>query len=284
MTVKEAILMIGSELKPQYPDQEIESICDIIFGHLMNFKKFDKYLQPDATIPDHIKTQIYNIIQQLKQNKPIQYILGIADFYELTFEVNSSVLIPRPETEELVYMILNDHRNATPRIIDIGTGSGCIAIALSKFWPNSTVCAVDISEAALDIARKNSERNKANVEFQKIDILSVNIPEFELFDIVVSNPPYITTAQKKVIDANVLDYEPHLALFVPEDDPLIFYKAIARFSQKMLKKTGTLYFEINEDLPEETASAIETFGFSTELKKDIHDKYRLLKAKPYDHG
>ena len=275
--------MIGYELSQLYPAHETDSICDIIFKHLMNFKKFDRYLQPDAAIPDQLKTQIYDIIQQLKQNKPIQYILGMADFYGLTFEVNSAVLIPRPETEELVYWIIHDYQKATPRIVDIGTGSGCIAIALAKSLPGATICAVDISEDALDVACKNAGRNKVEVEFHKLDILLENIPDFGRFDIVVSNPPYITTAQKEQIEPNVLDYEPHLALFVPENDPLVFYKAIGRFAQKMLKKNGTLYFEINEALPEETAAAIEPLGFTAELKKDIQNKYRLLKAKRYDN-
>ena len=279
MTVQEASILIRYELQYLYAVQEIDSITDIIFKHLFNFKKFDIYLQANNVIPDNIEPQIYNIIKQLKSDKPIQYILGVSDFYGLTFFVDASVLIPRAETEELVQWIFNNYRNASPRIIDIGTGSGCIAIALAKLLPGAKVYAADISEAALEIARKNALYNNVQVELHKLDILLHNTPDWELFDVIVSNPPYVTMAQKQQVDANVVDYEPHLALFVPENDPMVFYKAIGRFAEKTLKKNGSMYFEINEDLPNETASCIEQSGFSTELKKDIHNKYRMLKAK-----
>jgi release factor glutamine methyltransferase len=278
MTIKEASGLISQELKDLYSPEEITSIIDIIFKHLMNFKKFEIILHFDTLVPDTIKVQIYDIIQQLKRNKPIQYILGSTEFYGFPFVVNESVLIPRPETEELVYWIVNDYRGKKPRIIDIGTGSGCIAITLAKLLPEAILHAAEISEKALENARINALQNKVTVEFHQMDILSEHLPDLEPFDIIVSNPPYVTVSQKEQIEANVLDYEPHLALFVPKNDPLIFYRAIGKFARKRLKNSGNLYFEINEDLPDETAACMQQLKFNVELKKDIHNKKRMLKA------
>ena len=215
----------------------------------------------------------------MKHNKPIQYILGVTEFYDLPFYVDDSVLIPRPETEELVHWILDDYHGLSPRIIDIGTGSGCIPVALAKNLPLAKVLAADISETALATAHKNALRNSVTVEFLKMDILSDALPDFGRFDLIVSNPPYVTVEQMDRMEANVLDYEPHIALFVPQTDPLIFYRAISRFAGKQLEPGGNLYFEINESLAAETANAVEEFGFTVEVKKDINGKYRMLKAK-----
>jgi len=279
MTVKEASHLIVRELKPQYPPLEIESFTHLIFNHLMNFKRFDVSLKPDVAVPVHLEAQIYNIIEQLMHNKPIQYILGITEFYGLPFYVDESVLIPRPETEELVQWILHDFAGRNPRIIDIGSGSGCIPVALAKNLPDAEVYGADISEEAIDTAKKNANENAVQVEFLKIDILSDSLLDLGQFDVVVSNPPYVTMEQKDTMEENVLDYEPHIALFVPENDPLIFYKAISRFAKKNLKPGGSVYFEINEALYNETELAVRQFGFSTDLKKDMNNKYRMLKAK-----
>ena len=279
MTVKEASQLIDRELKSQYPLLEIESFTHLIFNYLMNFKRFDISLKPNVAVPIHLEAQIYNIIEQLKHNKPIQYILGITEFYGLPFYVDESVLIPRPETEELVQWILHDFAGRNPRIIDIGSGSGCIPVALAKNLPDAEVYGADISEEAIDTAKKNANENAVQVEFLKIDILSDSLLDLGQFDVVVSNPPYVTMEQKDTMEENVLDYEPHIALFVPENDPLLFYKAISRFAKKNLKPGGTLYFEINEALFNETELAVRQLGFSTDLKKDINNKYRMLKAK-----
>ncbi|MDP4207265.1 MAG: peptide chain release factor N(5)-glutamine methyltransferase [Bacteroidota bacterium] len=284
MTVKETSDFISKELQSIYPDSEISTITHLIFSELLNFKRFDAVLRAGSLLPEHAELQIYNIIEQLKRHRPIQYVLGCTEFYGLPFSVSESVLIPRPETEELVHCIVGDYKNRKPRIVDFGTGSGCIAITLAKELPGAEVLAVDVSPEALSMARKNAERNQVNVEFLQLDILSSTFPDLGGFDVIVSNPPYVTQAQKSDMDANVLDYEPHLALFVPENDPLLFYKAIGRFAQKSLNPGGGLYFEINEDLPYETASAIEKLGFSAELKKDLNDKFRMLKAVRNDKG
>jgi len=280
MTVKEASQRIFRELEPHYPIPEIESFTYLIFNHLMNFKRFDTILKADFLILDHLKLQIYDIIEQLKHNKPIQYIFGTTEFYGLPFYVDESVLIPRPETEELVQWILDDHGSLNHlRIIDIGTGSGCIPVALAINLPDATVLGVDISEKAIATAQKNASENDVQVEYLRLDILSGDLSGLGQFDVVVSNPPYIKISQKAQMEANVLDYEPHLALFVPENDPLVFYTAIATFAKQHLKPGGSLYFEINETLYAETEKTVQQIGFLTELKKDINNRYRMLKAE-----
>jgi release factor glutamine methyltransferase len=279
MIVKEASHLIASELKAHYPSSEIDSFIYLIFNRLMGFKRFDTSLKSDAVIPNHLNLQIYDIIEQLKHKKPIQYILGSSEFYGLSFHVDESVLIPRPETEELVQWILDDWQGTAPKIIDIGTGSGCIPIALAKNLPLAEVSAVDISDTAIATAQRNASQNNVSVDFFRLDIFSGELPELIGFDVVVSNPPYVTIEQKDKMEANVLDYEPHVALFVPQNDPLVFYRAISKFARKYLKSNGSLYFEINEALSGETAETVEESGFRVELRKDINSKYRMLKAR-----
>jgi protein-(glutamine-N5) methyltransferase, release factor-specific len=278
MIVKEASNLIAKELKPLYPASEIDSFIYLILNHLLGFKRFDISFKSDVALPDHLELQIYDIIEQLKQKKPIQYIFGSTEFFGLPFDVDESVLIPRPETEELVQWILEDCKHTSPEIIDVGTGSGCIPIALAKNLPKAHVSGVDISETALATAKRNSAKNQVMVDFFILDILIGNLSELPNFDIIVSNPPYVTPDQKALMDANVVDFEPHLALFVPQNDPLVFYKAIAKFASNHLKPNGSLYFEINEDFFRETEQAVIQQDFSTELKKDINGKYRMLKA------
>ena len=279
MTVKETVQLITGQLSNYYPAEELDSFTYLIFSHLMGFKRFESHTKSEVEIPSHLAPQIYDIIEQLKQHKPIQYILGTTDFYGLPFYVNESVLIPRPETEELVHWIVQDFTKQKSRIIDLGTGSGCIPVALAKNLPDAEVYAADISEEALEVAGKNAKQNEVNIHLLKLDLLSEDWPDTGLFDVIVSNPPYVTIDQKDRMDVNVLDFEPYLALFVPENDPLVFYKAISRFAVKHLKTRGSLYFEINEALYSETEKAVSNLGFSTELKKDINGKYRMLKAK-----
>ncbi len=279
MTIIEASKYIRHKLKDLYPIQEIDAFTAIIFNHVLNYKRLEIHLNAQTSIlPDH-QLQIYDIINQLESYRPIQYILGSTEFYGLNFMVNRSVLIPRPETEELVEWIINDYKGLTPKIIDIGTGSGCISVSLAKNLSGSLVTGVDISLEALEVATENALLNDVQVKFLSLDILGNHFPEFSLFNVIVSNPPYVTVHQKDRMNSNVLDFEPHLALFVPEIDPLIFYKAIALFANKYLLEDGNLYFEINEELFQETSDAIEELGFKTELRKDIHGRYRMLKAK-----
>lgn len=280
MTVKEACCIIDQELSALYPATERESITFLVFNHLLGFKRFDTEQKKTEELTAPHTRQIYNIIEQLKLHKPIQYVLGETEFYGLTFFVDHSVLIPRPETEELVHWIINDYQGQAPTILDIGTGSGCIPVSLAKNLTNARITGIDISDKALDIAKKNATSNNVDVTFTLADILIELHPNLGLFDVIVSNPPYVTAEQKWQMEPNVLNHEPHLALFVPENDPLLFYKAITRFAQKHLYRNGSLYFEINEALPFETAEMLQKAGFSTELRKDLNDKYRMIKAKP----
>jgi len=215
----------------------------------------------------------------LKKHVPIQYILGETEFYGLPFRVNDSVLIPRPETEELVDWIRSENnRNEALNILDIGTGSGCIAIALKHEFPNAAVEAFDISDKALETARSNAGLNKLDVEFSKVDILNV-ADQSKKWDIIASNPPYIPELEKSEIEANVLEHEPHLALFVPDNDPLLFYRHIALFAKKQLNPNGKLYFEIHRDYGKECMELLASLGFSEiELRKDISGNNRMIRS------
>ena len=221
-------------------------------------------------------------IKELKKFKPLQYILGEADFYHLKFYVNEHVLIPRPETEELVHFIIHDNKMNAPAILDIGTGSGCIPIALKKNIPSAVVSSIDVSEKALNVANRNAKKNDVEILFILRDILDpLAILDQQLlkYDIIVSNPPYICNAEKNKMDKNVLDYEPHLALFVNDNDPLLFYNVICDFALKMLKTNGKLYFEINQSLASETKDLLESKGFkNVELIKDLSNNYRILRS------
>lgn len=280
MTYKQAFAYIHQELKNGYPETEIEAFIQIICRHLFGLSRFDCMMRNTECLTEKSESQIYNIIQDLKRYKPLQYILGETEFYGMRFFVDRSVLIPRPETEELVEWIISDCKGEDNlSIIDIGTGSGCIPIALAKHLSNAQVTAVDISEEALSTARKNALENNVNVQFIQADILKRSLPKDFSFDVIVSNPPYVTADQKTQMNANVLDYEPYIALFAPDQNPFAFYEAIASVAQAHLKPEGLLYFEINEALPYETAESINKYGFNTKLKQDINGKYRMIKAK-----
>jgi release factor glutamine methyltransferase len=216
---------------------------------------------------------------QLLAHQPIQYVLGEADFYLLKFKVNSNVLIPRPETEELVYLIIQEQKNKPVNILDIGTGSGCIPIALKKNLPLAQLIAIDISNEALALAEKNATSNRVEVTFYKADALNLQSSNWPQFDVIVSNPPYIAQSEMEIMDENVKAHEPHLALFVNDDEPLIFYDKIGDFALTNLKSGGMLYFEINQQLAHETANLLIKKGFQTTLIKDINQNYRILKAQ-----
>lgn len=225
-----------------------------------------------------------DIVERLKNSEPIQYIIGKCEFYGLTFQLTSDVLIPRPETEELVEWVLSEKINANSYILDVGTGSGCIAITLAKKCNNVNVHAWDVSESALSVASNNATLNGVNVITSRVDVLS-NVDLEQCFnsdvkyDIIVSNPPYVTNNEKENMEVNVLDYEPHLALFVPDDDPLLFYSKIADASLGLLKNEGRLFFEINPIFADELVDMLKVKGYEDlELRKDISGKFRMLKA------
>lgn len=263
-------------------DGEVESFFYIILEKLHNLKRIDLALNPNLELSDEDFKKWNEIISELKTQKPIQYILGETEFYGLKFEVNENTLIPRPETEELVQIIISHNeitKNQNPlKILDIGTGSGCIAISLAKNLSDAKVAAIDVSEKALETAKKNAKTNEVNVSFILKNILETSDLGQE-FDLIVSNPPYVRNLEKKEIKTNVLKFEPHLALFVEDDDALIFYRKIAELALKNLSKNGKLYFEINQYLGKETVALLENLGFkNVVLKKDIYGNDRMISA------
>jgi release factor glutamine methyltransferase len=267
------------QLASFYDEKEAESFFYLTLEDFRGMKRIDLAVNPEAIFSEDEMPQWNFVLAQLKKEIPIQYILGKTHFFGLEFEVNDNVLIPRPETEELVEWILSDNGKTNLRILDIGTGSGCIAIALAKNLPNAKVSAIDVSKGALAMAKKNAERNNVGVNFIQKDILATTGLESE-FDIIVSNPPYVRHLEKHEIRKNVLENEPHLALFVDDNDALIFYRKIAEIAQKNLAKGGKLYFEINQYLAKETMDMLEQKGFRfLELRKDIYGNDRMVLAK-----
>lgn len=276
--MKAGIASIRKELAGIYAKGEIESLIFLIFEKLKGYSRTQLLLANEERLNENDRKEILKIVDRLKNHEPIQYILGMTEFYSLPFYSVAGVLIPRPETEELVQWIIQENTNLKPSILDIGTGTGCIAISLQKNIPQSTVLACDISTVCLETASQNSELNSADVSVFRYDILN-GIPEVEFpdLDIIVSNPPYIRETEKSLMEKNVLEYEPELALFVADEKPLIFYERIADFSKIHLKNQGRLYFEINEAFGTECCDMLQEKGFSEiKLKKDIHGKDRMI--------
>ncbi|WP_297333152.1 peptide chain release factor N(5)-glutamine methyltransferase [Flavobacterium sp.] len=280
MKLKDYRKYFTEQLSTLYDTAEAERFFIITLEELKGWNRSRLALNPDEELtPDEVK-QWDEVLQNLKDQKPIQYIFGKAWFYGLEFRVNENTLIPRPETEELVEWIISKNKNRQDvTILDIGTGSGCIAVSLAKNLPYAKVFAIDVSEKALEVARHNAKANGANVTFIKADILSVEaLPQ--QFDIIVSNPPYVRHLEKAEIKENVLQYEPHLALFVEDDDALLFYHTIAQLGKSSLKKSGLLYFEINQYLGNETVKMLaENHYKDIILKKDLFGNDRMVKAK-----
>lgn len=278
-TMQSAIQYIQSELQGLYPETEIKSFSNLLLEKLTGFSRTEIYVNKNTLFSNEQQHVIESFVEKLKKFIPIQYILGETEFYGLPFYVNESVLIPRPETEELVDWITKENnRNAELNILDIGTGSGCIAIALKYEFANSSVDAFDISEKALETAKSNAIMNNLDVHFMQADIL--NAPDSTTkWDIIVSNPPYITEQEKDGMLPNVLDYEPHLALFVPDNDPLLFYRKIAQFAQQHLQPAGKLYFEINRSSGKQCLDLLTEMGYQkVELRKDISGNDRMVRA------
>ena len=283
MKIKEYRTQFIQALSPIYDIGEVESFFYLILEEKRELKRIDLALNPDLTFSVE-EIQLWNLILvQLQQEIPIQYLLGKTNFYGLDFEVNSDVLIPRPETEELVEWII-ETQNPKPKtqnlkILDIGTGSGCIAIALAKNIPNAQVFAIDVSAPALATAQKNAKINEVNVVFIEKNILETEDLE-QQFDSIISNPPYVRELEKKEIKKNVLDNEPHLALFVEDNDALLFYRKITELAQKNLSKDGKLFFEINQYLGKEMVELLEKMNFKNiELRKDMYGNDRMIKAE-----
>jgi release factor glutamine methyltransferase len=325
MTLLELKNKFLADLTSLYPKEEVLSFYSLLLEFKLGLSKVDLALNPNQVIELNNLNYFFDALKDLQAEKPIQYIIGETEFYGLPFKVNEDVLIPRPETEELVEWVLKEKRQETEdgrqetgdkkkqtsefkllsskldnqqsalNIVDIGTGSGCIAISLAKHLPNATVFALDISAKALQIAKQNATLNMVNVRFIEHDILNSELVSESLkkeesviqsvaknlkFDIIVSNPPYVRHLEKQEMTANVLQNEPHLALFVENENPLLFYDKIADFAKNNLTKNGELYFEINQFLGKETLALLQNKGFTNiELKKDVFGNDRMVKAR-----
>jgi release factor glutamine methyltransferase len=283
-TIGEAADAYKKALAGIYEPNEIEALTLLTLSAMTGATKAQLKAFPEKTLMAGQADSLQNILTRLQTGEPIQYILGHTEFHGLPFNVNPSVLIPRPETEELVEWILDTEDNLPfiiDNILDIGTGSGCIAISLKKELPGVAVTAIDISPTALQTAQENAALNHVQVNFIQADILNPTTEIENLqFDIIVSNPPYVTLQDKTQMHRNVTDFEPHSALFVPENDPLVFYKAIADFALKTLRSEGVLFFEINENLGNETMEMLKSKGFKNiEMRKDMSGRDRIIRTK-----
>jgi release factor glutamine methyltransferase len=283
MLLKEIKNIYHIELDPLFPKEEVDSFFYLVIDHYLGLERFVLAMQPNLVVSKENEDPLFNALSQLKQERPIQHILGKAHFCELEFRVDENVLIPRPETEELVYWIINEVQKGGTReevkILDIGTGSGCIAISLAKNLPNAKVYALDISKKALQMAEQNALDNEVEIVFLEADILSIEGFK-DKFDVIVSNPPYVRELEKLEMKNNVVEHEPGLALFVSDGDPLIFYKKITCFALGHLRKSGILFFEINQYLGEEMKQLLRAENFSEiEIRKDMFGNDRMLKGQ-----
>ena len=279
--MQSCISHIRQTLGQHYSSSEINGFIRIIFESVCGYSLTDLILYKNNILSDSLRKQIDKIVERIDQNEPIQYVLGRSLFCGISFSVTPDVLIPRPETEELVELITARHAGSAPRILDMGTGSGCIAVSLAKKLPESRVEAWDISEKVLQVARKNAQENQANVTFKQVDITRELPPEaVQPYDIIVSNPPYVCLREKAEMERNVLDYEPHLALFVPDEDPLLFYRAILRAGKRLLAEGGFIYFEINRMYGHQTVSLLRQNGYEkTEIIQDLSGNDRMVAAR-----
>ncbi len=289
MTLSTLRQQFQSQLNQLYPKEEINSFFFLLAEYRLHLSKVAIAVDPDIKIDKNDIDFFDSAIDELLKEKPIQYIIGSTEFYGLPFEVTKDVLIPRPETEELVDWVLSEIRskklnNKILKLLDIGTGSGCIAIALGKNLPHADVYALDISREALEIAAKNADQNKVNINFIQQNILDAEAISHELnevlrFDYIISNPPYVRELEKQEIKKNVYENEPHVALFVKDENPLVFYDRIADLAKKQLKSEGVLFLEINQYLAKETEALLSEKGFEhIELRKDLFGNYRMIKA------
>lgn len=277
--MQKTLNLIRTSLKDLYPKGEIEGFIRLIFDHLCNFSTTDLLLRRDEKLLPEVGQKIVSIVERLKLHEPIQYILGSAYFGDMKLSVGKGVLIPRPETHEMVERIVSAHRNMQGRVADFCTGSGCIAIALARALKGAVVEGWDVSTEALAYARQNAENNHVNVTWRECDLLTYKPGSEARYDIIVSNPPYVLDSEKEQMDENVLRYEPHLALFVADDNPLLFYKTIANIAWNELVPGGTLYFEINSRMGNECVGMLCDRGFvAVELYTDFMGADRVVKA------
>lgn len=285
MKLKEFRFLFKNELSEIYPTTEIDSFFFLLIEEYLGLKRIDTVLKTDYIINEQNLSILNGALERLKKQEPIQYIIGKTEFYGCPFIVDENTLIPRPETEELVDWILSEVKSLKLdqkqqlTILDIGTGSGCIPISIAKNLSNANITALDVSSKALEVANKNARLNNVVINFMEVDILKVDAL-IQKYDIIVSNPPYVRELEKLEIQKNVLENEPHLALFVTDDNPLLFYNKIASLAKQHLNPNGLLFFEINEYLGKETQQMLQDQGYlNINLKKDIFSKDRMIKLK-----
>jgi release factor glutamine methyltransferase len=278
MQINEYKTLFKSTLAERYPIGEIDQMFFLTIEEICNYSKTDFHLKADIVLEKSVEEKLIDVLEQLKKGRPLQYILGVSWFDHLKLKVNESVLIPRQETEELVDWIAKENRQDEPFILDLCSGSGCISLALKRRYPSASIEGFDISEEALVIAGENALSNQLDVKYTKADVLALDKLPSNL-DIIVSNPPYVRDSERSLMSDHVLNYEPHLALFVSDEDPLLFYKAIARLSFEALVPGGKLYVEINEALANETVAVFEKVGFGNIVaRKDLNERYRMIRA------
>jgi release factor glutamine methyltransferase len=284
LNLKELKIHFISELSGLYPSEEVQSFFTILSEYILKYSRLDTVLKSAEIISEEKQKRFQEAILRLKEQEPIQYIIGETEFYSLPFKLNSHTLIPRPETEELVAWVIDYCQtqtltNRSFEILDIGTGSGCIAISLAKNLVDAAITALDFSSEALQMAEKNAALNGVSLDTQKVDILkAAKLPKS--YDVIVSNPPYVRELEKKMMQSNVLLFEPESALFVSDTDPLLFYRKIGQLANQYLKPGGHLFFEINEYLSKDLMGLLETIGFSEIIvRKDIFGKDRMMRCK-----
>jgi release factor glutamine methyltransferase len=291
MTTAQAYFEFKNRLKSIYDDREAANISNWVFENVTGLKQWERRLNQNTELTQSQSNQIEKYLLELMHHAPVQYVLNEAWFYKMKFYVNENVLIPRPETEELVEWIINDiqDRNTSnlltdrsylmPKFIDIGTGSGCIAVSLKKQITNADITAIDVSEKALSVAKRNAEMLDATIDFLQIDFLREDTwDSLADFDIIVSNPPYIPIREKEILAKNVRDFEPGIALFVEDNNPYIFYEKIAKFAQTHLKENGRIFVEVHEEYANNVKAIFENAGFISRIKKDIYGKERIINA------
>lgn len=280
MLINELKIEFMEGLREEYPPQEVSSFFNLLAESYLGMTRLEIALSPDRPVSPEEVSRFRSAREKLSDHEPIQYIIGETEFFGLKFKVDPHVLVPRPETEELVEWVLAEarkHEQENLKILDIGTGSGCIAISLANNLPKSRVTAMDISTGAIGMAQENARRHKTRIEFLRADILDTGELK-DQYDIIVSNPPYVRELERAEMDRNVLDHEPSGALFVKDEDPLLFYHKITKLASRSLPEGGKLFFEINQYLGEATGELVRAEDFSTELRKDIHGNDRMLMA------
>jgi release factor glutamine methyltransferase len=278
-TIKEIRTYLTGELDGLYPYEEISALSGILIKTVFKLSKLHLIAFPETSVSQKQNREIIRICMELKTGKPIQYIIGETNFYNCVIKVNPETLIPRPETEELVDLILKENKGFTGTILDAGTGTGCIAIALAINLPGSKVKGFDFAEAIINLARINALLNKVSVGFIKTDILNPDLQQLPAADIIVSNPPYVTESEKILMGRNVLDFEPYSSLFVKDSEPLIFYSSILKIAKTKLNNGGRIYFEINEKMGKNMIQLLDSYGYKDILLiKDINGRDRIVKG------